>query len=135
MRHPEVFDCDLKWRRQDLEDRSFPDRLDFSNLSSAFQSVVKLEERRLALQTASDPQTLEKLHGVVVASRNDLLLRARSKILEAREQEEAKEVLHWLTVWLQAPELFSDWLDLRRRSHEFRKKFPTHIQVAADERG
>jgi hypothetical protein len=123
LRHPEVFDCDLKWRRQDLEDRSFPDRLDFSNLSSAFESVVRLEERRLALQTDSDPQALEKLRGVVVASRNDLLLRARSKILQARENEVAIEVLHWLTVWLQSPELFSDWLDLRRRSPEFRKKF------------
>lgn len=135
LRHPEVFACDLKWRRQDLEDRSFPDRLDFSNLSSAFESVVKLEESRLAFQTHSDPQALEKLRSVVVASRNDLSLRARSKILEAREKEEAKEVLHWLTVWLQAPELFSDWLDLRRRSPEFRKKFPSHIQLAADERG
>lgn len=125
LRHPEVFDCDLKWRRQNLDDRRFADHLDFSNLSSAFESVIKLEESRLELQTDSNPKALEKLRGVVGASRNDLSLRARSKILDFREKEEAKEVLHWLTVWLQSPELFSDWLDLRRRSPEFRKRFET----------
>ena len=122
LRHPEVFDCDLKWRRKRLEDSTFPDQLDFSNLAAAFDSVVKIEETRLEVQTG-DRNALQKLRGIVVINRDELLLRARSKILDEVEREQAKEVAHWLTVWLQAPELFSDWLDLRRRSPEFREKF------------
>lgn len=136
LRHPEVFECDLKWRKQKLEERSIQDALDFSNLSLAFDSVVKLEEQRLELHRGTgekgqgkrgiDNTTAEskKLRDIVIAAREELLLRTRSKILEENQRQEANEISEWLRVWLQAPELFSDWLDLRRRSPEFRQRFP-----------
>jgi hypothetical protein len=129
LRHPEVFDCDLKWRRQNVGDLKFQEGLDFSSLSGAFQSMVQLEERRLELQmklqTNDDLRGLTQLREFVTSARKDSLLRARSKIIDAAQREEAREVSQWLTIWLQAPELFSDWLDLRRRAPEFRRKFKT----------
>jgi hypothetical protein len=123
LRHPEIFECDLKWRRQNLEKWAFRDGLDFSDLSSAFESVVRLEEKRLQLQAGREAKGLKELREVVAAARKDSLLRAHSKILDKGSKEQLKEISHWLTVWLQSPELFSDWLDLRRRSPEFRKRF------------
>ena len=123
LRHPEVFEFDLRWRKQKVDERRVQDGLDFSGLSQAFESVVKLEEKRLQLQFDTDAKALEKLRETVAACRNDSLLRARSKILDHSEREQAKEISRWLTLWLQSPELFSDWLDLRRRSPEFRRKF------------
>jgi hypothetical protein len=122
LRHPEVFECDLKWRKGKLEEGRFQGGLDFSNLSLAFESVVKLEEERMELQ-AKDAKGLKQLRDVVTTARKDLLLNARSKILDEKQREQAKEISEWLGVWLQAPELFSDWLDLRRRAPEFRKRF------------
>ncbi len=122
LRHPEVFDCDLKWRRQHIDDSSFQETLDFSSLSAAFSSMVKLEEKRLEL-TNDDAKGLTRLRDIVTSAKKDSLLRGRSKILDPTQREEAKEIYQWLTIWLQAPELFSDWLDLRRRAPEFRKKF------------
>ena len=123
LRHPEVFECDRRWREENLKKWALLGTLAFSDLSSAFASVVKLEERRLQLQRDSDAEGLKNLHEVVAAIRKDLLLKARSKIIDERQRAQLKEVSHWLTVWLQSPELFSDWLDLRRRSPEFRKRF------------
>ena len=122
LRHPEVFDCDLKWRRSRLEAISFPG-IDFSNLSAAFESVVKIEQKRLVLQSENDTAALARLRELVATHRSDLSLKAGSKILKDGEREQAKEVSEWLKIWLQAPELFSDWLDLRRDSTEFQKKF------------
>jgi len=124
LRHPEVFDCDVKWRRRNMDPLGFQEILDFSSLSSAFQSIVKIEEKRLALQT-DDRGGLTQLRSIVTSARKDSLLRARSRIIDAGLREEAREVSQWLTIWLQAPELFSDWLDLRRRSPDFRRKFNT----------
>jgi hypothetical protein len=121
LRHPEVFECDRKWREANLSRSAFTDELDFSNLSSAFTSVVKLEEKRMELPAGSD--ALRDLRESVTAIGKDLSLRARSKIIDEAEKAQLKEVSHWLMVWLQSPDLFSDWLDLRRRSPEFRKKF------------
>jgi hypothetical protein len=127
LRHPEVFQCDVNWREQNLKKWEFREGLDFSDLSSAFESVVKLEEKRLQLQIgdeATGPTGLRELLDIVVAARKDSLLQARSKILDGSRREQLKEISEWLSVWLQAPELFSDWLDLRRHSPEFRRKFP-----------
>ena len=125
LRHPEVFNCDLKWRQKKMEMGTFQPGLDFSGLSQAFRSVVKLEEKRLQLQIDNETKSGKELRVIVMAARKDSLLRARSKITDEDQREQAKEISNWLTVWLQAPELFSDWLDLRRRSPEFLEKFKT----------
>ncbi len=128
LRHPEVSDCDLKWRKRNVGDLRFQQGLDFAGLSTAFASMVKLEEKRLELQmqpqTNEDTKGRTELRNIVMRARKDSLLRARSKIIDGDQREQAKEISQWLIVWLQAPELFSDWLDLRRRSPEFRKRFP-----------
>jgi hypothetical protein len=117
----------VSWREQNLKRREFREELDFSNVSSAFESVVKLEERRLQLQIgdgSNGATGLRELRDIVAAARKDSLLQARSKILDGSVREQLKEISEWLTVWLQSPDLFSDWLDLRRRSPEYKKKFP-----------
>ena len=124
LRHPEVFQCDLLWRERILKWWEFRVGLEFYNFSAAFESVVKLEERRLQLPLDNEATSLKELREVVAAIRKDSLLQARSKILDRSVREQLREISEWLTVWLQSPELFSDWLDLRRRSPEYKKKFP-----------
>ncbi len=128
LRQPEVFEYDVKWRQQDLQKWTFRDALDFSDLSLAFASIVKIEEKRLHLQADSETTGLKELRNIVVAARKDLSVKARSKIIEREVREQLQEISEWLSVWLQSPELFSDWLDLRRRSPEFRGKFPKGSQ-------
>ncbi|MDQ1707634.1 MAG: hypothetical protein QOJ88_845 [Pyrinomonadaceae bacterium] len=124
LRHREVFACDLEWREQILAAQSFSESLDFSGLAAAFASLVKIEARRLELGGNSDDKARADLRAVVSAAREDSSLRARSRIIAEGEREQAREVSQWLSLWLQSPELFSDWLELRRRSPEFRRKFP-----------
>jgi hypothetical protein len=118
LRHPEVFECDLKWRAGKALHQ-----LDFSTLKSALESFGVVEIKRRELEQTKDNVGLQHLSGEIVAGRQDSLLLSRSKILPAQERAEAKEVSEWLRVWLLAPELFRDWLELRMRSEEFRKRF------------
>ncbi len=123
LRHPEVFESDREWREAVLKTLSFGDSLDFSSLSPAFASAVKIEEERLRLQLDDNAQGLRELREVVTAIKTELTLNSRSKIVEPAQLILLEEIVQWLKVWLQSPELFSDWLDLRRRSPEFRAKF------------
>lgn len=118
LRHPEVFECDLKWRAGKALHQ-----LDFSTLKSALESFGVVEIKRRELEQTKDNVGLQHLSEAIAAARQDSLLLSRSKILSAQERAEAKEVAEWLRVWLVAPELFRDWLDLRMRSEEFRKRF------------
>ena len=121
LRHPEVFECDLKWRAGKAT--ALGHQLDFSNLKSALESFGVVEIKRRELEQTKDNLGLQRLSDEIAAGRQDSLLLSRSKILPARERAEAKEVSEWLRVWLVAPELFRDWLELRMRSAEFRKRF------------
>jgi hypothetical protein len=121
LRHPEVFDYDAEWR-----ERAIPgpgDQLNFANLIEALESFVKLDEQRQRLEGANDEKGLKRLRDFIVEVRADSQLRAQSKIVGPAGREEAKEISNCLRVWLESPELFLDWLDLRRRSPEFVKKF------------
>lgn len=122
LRHPEVFNYDSRWRERNLTGQSL-NELNFSSLSEALESFSKIEDIRRELHTNGDNKGVEQLRLAIASARKDCLLIARSKIVAESQRVQAKEVSKWLMVWLQSPELFSDWLDLRRRSPEFRKSF------------
>ncbi len=120
LRHPEVFACDLKWREGKLA--ATANNLDFSSIGTALESFAEVEGRRASAKQKDD-EALRRLREVIAGARQDALLVARSKVIPDSQRAEAKEISEWLRVWLVAPELFRDWLELRMRSAEFQKKF------------
>ena len=122
LRHPEVFEWDSEWRKQGLAQRQPGAELSFSSLTEALASFEKLETKRHEL--GNDVKGLERLRLIVINARQNCQLSAQSSVLTAEHREEAKEIVEWLAVWLRSPQLFHDWLDLRMRAAEFKKKFP-----------
>jgi hypothetical protein len=121
LRHPEVFECDLKWREEKLTGTS--NQLDFSSLTTALEAFSEVESQRCKFDEQKDDGASQRLRETISGAREDSLLLARSKIVTESQRSEANEISEWLRVWLVAPELFRDWLDLRMRSAEFREMF------------
>ena len=48
---------------------------------------------------------------------------SRNRKVDERKRAEKAEMAEWFAVWLRQPEIFDDWLDLRRRSQDFRDRF------------
>lgn len=120
MRHPEVLDFDTKWREQNFYDLVSPDELDFSGLGEAVESIKKLD----AIRQKIDPQLEERaVRELVLRIKDEIQPVTRSKIVAERQRLEAEEIIQWLTIWLQEPELFADWLSLRQQSPEFTQRF------------
>src|SRR5712691_9820609 len=84
LRHPEVLECDARWREQNLCEAMFQDGLDFGDLVGSFASIQKLESRRSKLAFDSDEPGLGRLRAVVRKIREDCLLVARSEIVDER---------------------------------------------------
>ncbi len=122
LRHPEIFDFDAEWRAAKLAESDQGD-LSFENLREAIDSFAKLDEMRQRLEGVNDEKGVDRLRDQILKVRAESELRARSRIIDELGRAEAREISHWLMVWLQSPELFLDWLDLRQRSPEFIKKF------------
>ena len=49
---------------------------------------------------------------------------ARNHKVEAQKRAEKEEIANWFRIWLETPDVFFDWLDVRKQSPEFQAKFP-----------
>jgi hypothetical protein len=124
LRHPEVFDCDTKWRERLISEGAPVGSLSFSNLADASESIRKLEAWRSTFARQESKQVeLRRLQEFALKTKKDLQLAKRSTLVDPKRRIEAAEIVQWLTIWMQDPLIFEDWLDLRKRSPEFVEKF------------
>jgi hypothetical protein len=123
LRHPEVLSLDTEWREREMLALISPDELNFSGLAEASVSIMKLDTMRRKLEANDQQVQLGRLREMTLNLRQDLLVVARSKTVESQKRLEAREIAQWLSVWLQSPDVFDDWLSLRQRSPEFMSQF------------
>ena len=130
LRHPEVIEFDAKWRDEKIEKETSKFRrlerfLDTkpARLHEAESLIKKLEQTRQSSERNQDKMNAQHLRNIAINARQAAELLANDSTLNQAQRAEQAEIAQWLAVWLQTPSLFHDWLDLRRRSPDFRKKF------------
>lgn len=112
--HPDVLDTDTDWREQQLG------RILGGDLETINAALVTIENIRAVMSTSND---IDQLRLQVRQVQEELELIAKSEIGGAQKRALAAELASWLTVLLQNPAVFDDWLALRRESPDFLKKF------------
>lgn len=114
LRHPEVLEMDLEWREKLLHEFFRPGELDFESIKGSLESVARLEAARLRFVAENDQAGLKRFFQYV---------REVKEELSSEGREVGGEVAQWLTIWLQTPQIFGDWLSLRQLSPDFLRKF------------
>ena len=115
--HPEILDADLSWRERIA--LFTPEDLTFGTLDAANALIDRIQ--LLHDQFDSDLSAREHLRQSVLQIKTELELLAASQKLGDRDL--AAEVAQWLTIWVQTPEIFSQWLNLRRATPVFQERF------------
>jgi multidrug efflux pump subunit AcrA (membrane-fusion protein) len=105
--HPEILQADARWREKQLLFNA--EDLELTNLDAAIRLINKIEQ-------LWQSENVERLRQAVRRLKTELDSLALSKPLAA-------EVAQWLTVWLQNPPIFAEWLALRQNTAEFRDRF------------
>jgi hypothetical protein len=108
--HPEVLQADVRWRESNLFFTA--EDLTFGILAGATALMDKIETLRRQLE--SEKPKLEQLYQQVRQFKAELELVPTSL---------GQELAQWLTIWLQNPQIFNDWLALRRATAEFQAQF------------
>ncbi len=117
LRHPEILEADSHWRERRMHELFGPGEIRFDTIDSALASVVKLESLRRQFVKESDALKIKRL---IEHARE---LRKQLELQPGPDSTLGKEVVQWLTIWLQTPDLLDDWLALRRKSVDFARKF------------
>jgi hypothetical protein len=117
--------------RADTEGRyeeEFHDLLHFSTLGEAEMCLVRLDELLRKFRAAGERAAAERVLEVARLGRRRAEMIARNSKVEAEKREEKEEVAHWFAIWLETPDAFFDWLDLRKQSPDFQKRFAVAAQ-------
>jgi hypothetical protein len=108
--------ADSRWRESRMHELFGPDELGFGTIDSAFESMAKMETLRRQFVEEDDETGIKRLFDYGRELKRRLELQVPGSIL-------AEEVVQWLGIWLQTPDLLDDWLGLRRNSADFARKF------------
>jgi hypothetical protein len=131
LRHPEIIEFDARWRgaRLEKEAKRFKGLESLVSgkplrLKQALTLIRRLEQLRKNLAQSADQAALQDLRSIAIEARQAAVLVAKDGSVTQPVQGEQSEIAQWFLVWLQTPNLFDDWLDLRLRSSQFRESFP-----------
>ncbi len=115
-------------QREEAEEEyeeEFEDLLHFKTLEDAEVSLTRLDELMRKFRAHGEKAAVERVLDVARLGKRRAEMIARNHKVDARKRAEKEEIANWFRIWLETPDPFFDWLDLRKQSPEFQKKFPS----------
>jgi hypothetical protein len=123
LRHSELMDLYVKRASTQTFEPAFADLGKISELNQAEDTLKTLADLRRKYMSANDSAGLRAVRQRAVAIKRTAADEALNEKLDAVSRQVHAEIAEWLTVWLQTPELFDNWLALRQSSADFKDRF------------
>jgi hypothetical protein len=121
--------------REEAEERfeeEFEDILHFKTLSDAEVSITRLDELLRRFRTHNEKAAVDRVLEIARLGKRRAEMISHNRKVDAPKREEKKEIAEWFRIWLETPDAFFDWLEVRKASSEFRDKFGD-IEAEVDE--
>lgn len=113
--------------RSDTQGRyedEFHDLLHFSTLEEAEMCLVRLDELLRKFLIEQEAAAAERVREVARLGRRRAEMIARNHKVDSLKRAEKEEVARWFAIWLETPDAFFDWLEVRKASADFQARFP-----------
>jgi len=130
LRHPEIIESDALWREAQIENeakalRRVRDLISETplRLKDAEALIGKLERMLSRAERQGDDGAAAEARELAIEGRQAAVSRSKNRSLSETVRAEQAEISEWLRIWLQTPKLFQEWLELRKSSPDFRRKF------------
>jgi hypothetical protein len=114
----------LQEEAEDQYEEEFEDLLHFKTLEDAEVSIMRLDELMRKFRAKGEQAAAERVLNVGRLGKRRAEMIARNHKVEAQKRAEKEEIANWFRIWLETPDAFFDWLDVRKQSPDFHEKFP-----------
>jgi hypothetical protein len=104
-------------------EEEFRDLLHFATLEEAEICLMRLDELWRKFRSEGKRAATERVLEVARLGRRRAEMIARNPRVEAHKRDQKQEILEWFRIWLETPDSFFDWLDLRKQSPEYVHRF------------
>jgi hypothetical protein len=111
-------------------EEEFQDLLHFATLEDAEMCIVRLDELFRKFKSEEENAAVERVLEVARLGRRRAEMIARNHKVDAEKRAEKEEIMQWFKVWLETPDAFFDWLEVRKSSPDFQRRFAK--RAAAD---
>src|ERR1700756_4877337 len=112
--------------REEAEKRfeeEFEDILHFKTLQDAEVSLTRLDELARRFRTHGEKAAVERVLEIARLGKRRAEMISHNRKVDERKRKEKKEIAEWFRIWLEAPDTFFDWLNVRKASPEFHATF------------
>lgn len=105
-------------------EEEFDDLLHFKTLEDAEVSIMRLDELMRKFSSQGERAAVERVLNVARLGKRRAEMIARNHKVEAHKRAEKEEIASWFRIWLETPDSFFDWVNVRKLTPEFLAKFP-----------
>lgn len=127
LRHSEIMKLYVERASDRPYEPAFRNILDIDDLPGAASSLRRLENLRRKYKVDNDKEGLRLVIEKGRQGRTEALRLASDPKLQPEKRTKYTEIAEWLTLWMQSPEMFETWIDIRLSSADFRNKFPEAV--------
>jgi hypothetical protein len=114
----------LQEEAEEQYEEEFEDLLHFKTLEDAEVSIMRLDELMRKFQAHDERAAVERVLNVARLGKRRAEMIARNAKVEPGKRAEKQEIANWFRIWLETPDAFFDWLDVRKQSSDFQARFP-----------
>ena len=114
----------LQEEAEEQYEEEFEDLLHFKTLEDAEVSIMRLDELMRKFQAHDERAAVERVLNVARLGKRRAEMIARNAKVEPGKRAEKQEIANWFRIWLETPDAFFDWLDVRKQSSDFQSRFP-----------
>jgi hypothetical protein len=119
LRHSEIMELYVERASDRPYGAALRNILKLDDLQSTLGTVRALETLRKKYLASADKEGLRKLRETAISGKDRALETAGRKNVDPETRYLNSEIANWLTIWLQTPDVFEDWVKLRQKSTEF----------------
>ena len=95
--------------RNEEYEQLFDDVIHIDNLDEAEQTIQRIDAIFRRFRDHNDERGMRFARKVALSAKN-------SALASAHKSDTASEIAEWFTIWIQTPDIFGDWLEVRKAS-------------------
>jgi len=123
LRHSEIMRLYIERSADRPYDAALRNILSLDSLAATLRSMRDLENLRRRYNSDGDRNGLRAVRDLAIEAKQTLKSRIEDISTNDADRSIAIELNEWLSHWLQTPQLFADWVEMRQRSTDFVDRF------------
>ncbi len=109
--------------------------LSFSSFAAAEETIKRLDGLRRKYLFTGDKRGVQYCRQIALLGRRRAEFIGRNNRVRLQKRLQKQEVANWFRIWLETPDIFDSWLQMRKSNAEFRDLLKSESMARSNRKG